>query len=156
MSKFSGTEIEANLNHFHPFGSPVYALKENLKQQKSHNKWSDRLQVGIFICHSPFHASNVPLILNTQTVNVSPKFHFISNDELSTCKHDATLISLWQHKAKLKYQPQTEKVIDVLPIQQGSQPSQLPGATDPLPRFVEPCNSQPEMSSAEELPKNTL
>jgi hypothetical protein len=49
LSRFSGTEVEVNLDHFHPFGSPVYVLKANLQSLKSHNKWEDRLRVGIFM-----------------------------------------------------------------------------------------------------------
>ena len=98
MSKFSRTKIEANLNRFHPFGSPVYVLKKKLQQQKSHIKWSGRSRVGIFICHSPFHASDVTLVLNTQMGNVSPQFHYIYDDDFATCKRDARFTSLWQHK----------------------------------------------------------
>ena len=83
------------------------------------------------------------LILNTQTGNVSPKSHCVYDDEFATCKQDAKFTSLWKHKSKLKYQPQTETVIDVLPTQQDSQQYQLTGAPDPLPIFVELCNSQP-------------
>jgi hypothetical protein len=38
LSRFSGTEVESNLDHFHPFGSPVYVLKSSLQALKSHNK----------------------------------------------------------------------------------------------------------------------
>ena len=72
LSKFSDTEVEPNLTHFHPFGSPVYVLEESLQAQHSHNKWSDRSQVGIFLSHSPDHSTSVPLVMNTQTGNVSP------------------------------------------------------------------------------------
>jgi hypothetical protein len=56
LSLLSGTEVEPNLEHFHPFGSPVYVLEDSLQAQHSHNKWSDRARVGIFLCHSPHHA----------------------------------------------------------------------------------------------------
>jgi len=101
LSKFSNTNVEPNLNHFHPFGSPVYVLENSLQGQKSHNKWEDRSRVGIFLCHSPHHASSVPLILNTQTGNVSPQFYCIYDDEFHTCKRDAKFKSLWQWKAKV-------------------------------------------------------
>lgn len=100
LSKFSGTEVEPNINHFHPFGCPVYVLESKLQAQQSHNKWTDRSKVGIFLCHSPKHATSVPLVLNTQTGNVSPQFHCIYDDDFATCKRDANFTSLWQHKAK--------------------------------------------------------
>ena len=72
LSKFSGIEIKVNLKHFHPFGSPVYVLDQKLQAQQSHNKWTDCSRVGIFLTHSPVHSSNVPLVLNTSSGNVSP------------------------------------------------------------------------------------
>jgi hypothetical protein len=60
LSQLSGTEVEPNLDHFHPFGSPVYVLHNSLQSQQSHNKWTDRSRVGIFLSHSPEHASSVP------------------------------------------------------------------------------------------------
>ena len=105
LSSFAGTEIEPNLDHFHPFGCPVYVLESNLQAQRSHNKWTDRSRVGIFLCHSRDHATSVPLVLNTQTGNVSPQFHCIYDDDFSTCKRDAKFESLWQYKAKLATSP---------------------------------------------------
>ena len=95
LSKFSGTEVEPNLDHFHPFGSPVYVLENDLQSHHAHNKWADRSRVGIFLCHSPNHASNVPLVLNTQTGLVSPQFHCIYDNEFDTCKRDAKFVSLY-------------------------------------------------------------
>jgi hypothetical protein len=95
-SRFSGSEVETNLDHFHPFGSPVYVLENSLQALQSHNKWIDCSKVGIYLCHSPNHVSSVPLILNTQTGLVSPQFHCIYDNEFSTCKRDAKFRSLWQ------------------------------------------------------------
>ena len=104
-SRFSGTEIESNLDHFHPFGCPVYVLQDALQAQRSHNKWSDRSRVGIFLCHSPDHATSVPLVLNTQSGNVSSQFYCVYDDEFATCKRDAKFKSLWRMKAKLMPNP---------------------------------------------------
>ena len=86
IHRLSGTEVEANLDQFHPFGSPVYVLEKYLQSQKSHNKWSDRARVGIFMCHYPHHYTGVPLVLNTQSGNVSPQFHCIYDDNFNTYK----------------------------------------------------------------------
>ena len=72
ISQLSGTEVEANLNQFHKFGSPVYILENLLQNQKSHNKWSYRACVGIFMCHSPHHSTSVLLVLNMKSRNFSP------------------------------------------------------------------------------------
>ena len=42
IPKFTRTEIQANLNCYYPFRSPVYVLNKKPRQQKSHNKWSDQ------------------------------------------------------------------------------------------------------------------
>jgi hypothetical protein len=101
-SRFSGTEVESNFDHYHAFGSPVYVLKNALQAMNPHNKWEDRSRVGLYLCQSPSHASNVPLVLNTQSANVSPQFHCIYDDDFSTCTQDAQFRSLWQHKAKIQ------------------------------------------------------
>jgi hypothetical protein len=115
LSRFSGTDVETNLDHFHPFGSPLYVLEASLQALSSHNKWLDQARVGIFMCHSPHHASSVPLVLNTQTGNVSPQFHCIYDDDFSTCKRAAKFKSLWQYKAKLQSKPATTDITDQLP-----------------------------------------
>ena len=154
ISKLCGTEIEPNLDRFHPFGSPVYVLENTLQAQQPHNKWSDRSRVGIFMCHSPNHSTSVPLILNTQTGNVSPQFHCIYDDDFDTCKRDAKFVSLWQAKAWLQSKPDTNaKFLDILPTQSVRDPTngtQLPDAGPPPPEFtipweIEVPNKSPRM-----------
>ena len=115
LSRFSGTVVEPNLSHFHPFGSPVYVLQEALQSLHAHNKWTDRARVGIFLCHSPHHATDVPLILNTQTGLVSPQFHLIYDDDFDTVKRDVKFKSLWQIKARLQTRTQNNQSQDLLP-----------------------------------------
>jgi len=101
LSQFAGTSIVPNLDHFHPFGCPIYVLDETLQLQGMFPKWGERAQVGIYLCHSPCHASNVSLVLNTQTGLVSPQFHLIYDDNFDTVTKDAHFTSLWQQKAHL-------------------------------------------------------
>ena len=113
LSKFCGIEVKPNLAHFHPFGSPVYVLANNLQAGQSHNKWTDRTRVGIFMCYSPGHSSSVPLVLNTSTANVSPQFHCIYDNAFDTCKRDAKFSSVWQIKARLQAAtPSIVKLVD--------------------------------------------
>jgi hypothetical protein len=143
LSRFSGTDVETNLDHFHPFGSPVYVLEASLQALKLHNKWLDRARVGIFMWHSPHHMSSVPLVLNTQTGNISSQFHCIYDDDFSTCKCDAKFKSLWQYKAKLQSKLATTDMTDQLPTtvshpyeKHGTSTPSLPLAADPVPRFI--------------------
>ena len=116
-SKFSGIEKKINFKHFHPFGCPMYVLENKLQASQSHNKWTDRSKVAIFLQHSPMHSSSVSLVLNTKTSNVTPQFHCLYDDEFATCKRDAKLNSVWQVKAKL---------FDYVPIK-------VPPPTEPPP-----------------------
>ena len=128
ISRFSGTVVEPNLNHFHPFGSPVYVLEAALQSGMAHNKWTDRARVGIFLCHSPHHATDVPLILNTQTGLVSPQFHLIYDDDFDTVKRDAKFRSLWQIKVKIQTHQQGHTSHDVLPMFSDRSAQRLPTA----------------------------
>ena len=116
-------------------------LDAKLQAGKSYNKWNDQTRVGIFLCHSPEHAGNVPLILNTQSGNVSPQFHSIYDDDFATCEKDAKFESLWQYKAKL-YQRQQQHESQVLSpnsLLQPPTPSLLPTTSIP-PDFVDQWN----------------
>ena len=142
LSKFSGTEMPFNFEHFHPFGSPVYILEDKLQALQSHNKWSDRSKVGIFMTHSPSHSSNVPLVLNTRTAHVTPQFHCLYDDEFATCKRDPKFQSLWQYKAKVlndsnKNMNQTTSLKNQIPsLQPLHHPLPLPSS---LPsNFIQP------------------
>lgn len=163
LSLFSGTEVEPNLDHFHPFGCPVYVLDSNLQAQQSLNKWSDRSKVGIFLCHSPSHATSVPLVLNTQTGNVAPQFHCIYDDQFATCKRDAKFVSLWQAKSKLAAAPVLGTIprVDIQPTQAStptstpfSVPTQLPTPVapvfNPAPVVDEPPVVQPQVNQQDE------
>ena len=86
LSWFSGIETTVNVKEFHPFGCPVYVLDEKLQAKNSKNKWTDRSRVGIFLCHSPQHSLSVPLVLNTQTANVSPQLHCLYDDRGSRAR----------------------------------------------------------------------
>ena len=102
LSKFAGTSVQPNLKHFHPFGCPVYVLQAPLQTRNPFPKWGERSRIGIFLCHSPHHASSVPLILSTQTGLVSPQFHCVFDDNFDTVKREQADPSLWKSKAHLQ------------------------------------------------------
>ena len=108
--------------------------------QKSHNKWSDRSRVGIFLCHSPHHSNSVPLVLNTRSGNVSPQFHCIYDDDFATCKRDADSNSQWQIKAKLQSSPTLNENFDISisPTTNHPSPSILPPTVPFFPSFTTP------------------
>ena len=102
LSKFSGTSVQPNLKHFHPFGCPVYILQAPLQTRSPFPKRGECSRIGIFLCHSPHHASSVPLVLSTQTRLVSPQFHCVFDDDFDTVKKEQADTSIWKTKAHLE------------------------------------------------------
>jgi hypothetical protein len=127
LSKFSGTDIQPNMKHFHPFGCPVYVLESALQSAGAmFNKWIERARVGIFLCHSPNHAASVPLVMSTQTGLVSPQFHVVYDDDFATVKFDRYSHSLWQQKAQFEIADATAPEVDRL----STTLDQAPGLAD--------------------------
>ena len=102
LSKFAGTSVQPNLKHFHMFGCPVYVLQAPLRTRSPFPKWGECSRIGIFLCHSPHHASSVPLVLSTQTGLISPQFHCIFDDDFDTVKMEQADTSIWKAKAHLQ------------------------------------------------------
>ena len=115
LSRFSCSKVEADLDHFHTFEYPVYVLENYLQSGKSHNKWIYRSIFGIYLSHLPQHASNIPLLLNTKSGNVSPQCHCVYDNEFETCKRDAKFKSLWKHKYKRTEETVERYELDYLP-----------------------------------------
>ena len=106
LSQFAGTDLEPDLKHFHKWGALAYVLSEPLQSGNSLPRWTERSRVGVFLGHSPEHASSVSYILNTTTGCVSPQFHVVYNDKFKTVGNDCLFQSLWQRKAKLQLNSQ--------------------------------------------------
>ena len=102
--------MQPNLKHFHPFGCPVYVLQAPLQTRSPFQKWGEHSRLGIFLCHSPHHASSVPFVLSTQTGLVSPQFHCVFDDDFDTVKKEQADMSIWKIKAHL--QEAKEKVLE--------------------------------------------
>ena len=62
------TKRSKQFKHFHPFGCPVYVLKEALQDGKKQPKWDPRSRVGIYLGKSRDHASSVAWILNPKQI----------------------------------------------------------------------------------------
>jgi hypothetical protein len=65
----------------HVFGSPCLVLDSRLQSGiAGPPKWEPRSRLGIYVGHSPSHASSVALVLNPRTGHVSPQFHVVFDD----------------------------------------------------------------------------
>ena len=110
LSKLAGTSKQPNLKNFHPFGCPAYVLQAPLQTRRPSPKWGDRSRIGIFLCHSPHHASSVLLVVSTQTSLVSPQFHCVFDNDFNTVGKEQADMSIWKTKAHL--QEAKEKVTE--------------------------------------------
>ena len=98
------TSINMNWTHWHTFGAPVYPLLPQLQQEpRIMQKWSSRIRPHpcINLEHSPLHARNVLLVLDTQTGYTSPQFHVTVDDEFTTV-NPALIYDKWQVAAGFK------------------------------------------------------
>ena len=75
----------------HTLFCPVYCLDAKLQGGVAGiPKWEPRSRLGIFVGHSPDHASDVALVLNPRTGLVSPQYHVVFDDSFSTISHLST------------------------------------------------------------------
>lgn len=82
---FTGTTVPCHkLRDLHVWGCPVFVLDPTLQQGKKLPRWQPRSRRGVFLGYSPFHSSDVPLVLNLQTGSISPQFHVVFDDAFTT------------------------------------------------------------------------
>jgi hypothetical protein len=63
---------------------PVHVLQPRLQDGKKLPKWDPRSRRGMFVGMSQSHSSNVGMILNLRTGNVSPQYHVVYDDLFTT------------------------------------------------------------------------
>jgi hypothetical protein len=68
---------KVDLRNFHQVQSNLKGL----------HKWEPRARLGIYLGHSPAHAGSVALVMNPKTGLVSPQFHVVFDDPISTVHH---------------------------------------------------------------------
>ena len=81
---FTGEDAPQRPTDFRVLFCPVYVLEKELQDNKSKPKWTDRSYQGIYVGHSPHHASNVVLVYNPATKLVSPQYHVIFDEDFTT------------------------------------------------------------------------
>jgi hypothetical protein len=68
---------------FNVFGSPIYVLDKAIQDRSIRpGKWKDRSHQGVYVGHSPYHASNVILVYNPKTQLVSPSITLSTTNPL--------------------------------------------------------------------------
>ena len=80
LNKFTGVDIQPNVNHLHTFGCPVFALNNKLAAQQSIPHWHWQSRLGIYLGPALRHAKTISLVMNPSNVLISPQFH-VKHDE---------------------------------------------------------------------------
>ena len=86
LEKLSLTQstFKDELKFSHTFGCPCYTLNSRLADGNKISKWGSRVCVGCYLGQSTQHTGSVALVLNPQTGHVSPQFHVVFDDKLTT------------------------------------------------------------------------
>ena len=72
------------LQQLHVWGCPSYVLDPSLQDGKKIPKWQPRSRRAVFVGLSKKHSSTVPLVMNCDTLAISPQFHVVFDDWFST------------------------------------------------------------------------
>jgi hypothetical protein len=84
---FTNEDPPVSPHDFKVFGSPVYVLDKALQTGSlGPGKWKERCYQGVYIGHSPHHASNVILVYNPKTRLVSPQYHVVHDENFDTVR----------------------------------------------------------------------
>ena len=103
IERFAQSSVKPKLRHYHPFGCPVYVLRNELQGGQSLPRWESRARVGVYLGPSPRHARSVALILNLETGMVSPQYHVRFDNLFETVADvDRQVQSKWQDKCHFR------------------------------------------------------
>jgi hypothetical protein len=87
---FTGEDAPWKMKHFRVFGSPVFVLAKKLQDGDAIQKWKARIWMGVYEGHSLQHMGNIPVVYNLLTTHISPQFHVIFDDQLTTVPDSAS------------------------------------------------------------------
>ncbi|MGL5500991.1 MAG: hypothetical protein ACRDCK_07565, partial [Plesiomonas shigelloides] len=114
LQVFSRANVDVNVKHWIPFGSPVYVLEAKLQGSVAiFNKWQSRARLGIYLGRSPMHARSVALVLSLETGLVSPQYHVVFDPSFKTVhpeQSNQVPKCLCQQKCGFKGQVRTEVI----------------------------------------------
>jgi hypothetical protein len=105
LELFSKSPVRPNLDHFQPFGCPVFVLDANMQAGKKLPKWQLRSRVGINLVISNQHARSIVFVFNLTTGHVSPQFHVKFDPKFQTVREPlGNLVppSVWQVECGFK------------------------------------------------------
>ena len=86
---FTNEDAPTAPNDYRTMLCPVLVLEKELQDGNKLPKFSKaRSHIGVYVGHSPHHASNVVLVYNPTTGLVSPQYHVVFDEAFSTVASD--------------------------------------------------------------------
>ena len=102
---------------YHTLFCPTYMLDAHLHGAgvAGSPKWEQRLQVGVYLDHSPFHAVSVALVWNPATGRVSPQYHVVFDYDFSSMPYmkSGTLPPNWEDLVEYSSEMATTKDVNL-------------------------------------------
>jgi hypothetical protein len=151
---FARSEVTPNLNHFQPFGCPVFVLDNKMQSGKILPMWEVKLRMGIYLGMPMQHACSVALVLHLKTGHVSPQFHVTFDPKFETVRQslgNQSPPSEWQKICGFKASSPSR-------LQGTKQPAQGQGVQQGVPFMEldlepgEPVNEGEDQASQTPLP----
>ena len=103
LERFAKVSVRPKIKHFHPFGCPVYVLKDKYHQGGPVPKWESRARVGLYLGPSPRHARSVALVLSLDNGHVSPQYHVRFDHLFETVADINKVVAYkWQEKCHFR------------------------------------------------------
>jgi Reverse transcriptase (RNA-dependent DNA polymerase) len=135
------------LTNAHVFGCPTYVLDPKLQNYGKLPKFSPRSRRGVFLGFSLKHSSTVPLILNLDTLSITPQYHVVFDDWFTTVTStpiDDPVDPIWSELfADCRFHYQFDEDDDIILDPQWNAPS---------PPTITPDPEQPQ--TIQTLPSN--
>jgi hypothetical protein len=141
---------------FHTLFCPVYVLDSRSQSAGGPGppKWEPRSRIGVYLGHSPFHASSMALVFNPKTGQVMPQYHVVFDDIFSTVPYmDAGTVpphweDLLKHSSKKATDEEfclAEDWMDLIKKMPGNLLNEMAGSriTDPFAVVTENSNISP-------------
>ena len=119
---------------FHTLFSPIYVLDNRLQNSGGAGtpKWEMRSRIGLYLGHSPFYAGSVALVWNPTACRISPQYHVVFDDELSTMPYmeAGTIPTNWENLVKNSSKMATAQDVNLADTCMRGQSNE--GLSDPL------------------------
>ncbi|KAI2497267.1 hypothetical protein MHU86_17231 [Fragilaria crotonensis] len=159
LQLFTGHDFQVSAHqHLHPFGCPMYVLKDEPASGKKGAKWGERARCGIYLGLSPEHARSVCLVMSLTTGLVSPQFHVKADDNFETVHSNVNtpvpiFPSMWQRIHGFTDDGTITATVSHQPHARKPPPARLPTRKTPPTYSLKPTPKAPVIAPSHDINK---